>query len=72
MEPKPNPFLVASLMNHGGDQTLLHLTLATAVVLALMIFVASFLLGLWCGWMIWRRQHRWSQAAVELKRKARA
>ena len=27
MESKPNPFLVASLMN-GGDQTLLHLTLA--------------------------------------------
>ena len=71
MEPKPNPFLVASLMNHGADQRLLHLTLATAMVLVLVIFMAAFLLGLWCGRMIWRR-HRWSQAAVELKRKARA
>ncbi len=58
MEPKPNPFLVASLMNGGGAQTLLQLTLATAVVIALLIFVAAFLLGLWCGWIIWRRQHR--------------
>ena len=33
MEPKPNPFLVASLMNGGGDQTHIQFTLATAVVL---------------------------------------
>ena len=64
-------FLVASLMNGGGNQTLLHLTLATAVVVALMIFVFAFLLGLWCG-RIWRRQHRRSQAGAELKRRARA
>jgi hypothetical protein len=46
MEPKPNPFLIASLMKHGGDQTLRHFTLATVVMLVLVIFVAGFLLGL--------------------------
>jgi hypothetical protein len=71
METKPNPFLVVSLMNGGGDQTRLHLTLATAVVVALVIFVTAFLFGLWCGW-IWRRRRRQSQAAVELKHRARA
>ena len=71
MEPKPNPFLVASLMNGGGDQTLLHLTLATAVVLALVIFVTAFLFGLWCGWM-WRRQQTRLEARADLKRRARA
>jgi hypothetical protein len=70
MESKPNPFLVASLMN-GGDQTLLHFTLATAVAAALAIFVAAFLLGLWCGWM-WRRQQTRLEAAADLKRRARA
>ena len=28
---------------------LLHLTLATAVIIAVMIFVSAFLLGLCCG-----------------------
>jgi hypothetical protein len=37
------------------QSTHLVLTLATAVISALVIFVAAFLLGLWCGWM-WRRQ----------------
>jgi hypothetical protein len=37
------------------EQTYLTLTLGTAVVGALVIFVSAFLLGLWCGWM-WRRQ----------------
>jgi hypothetical protein len=69
MESKPNPFLVASLMN-GGDQTLLHLTLATAAA-ALAIFVAAFLLGLCCGCMRRRQQTR-LQAAADLKRRARA
>jgi heme/copper-type cytochrome/quinol oxidase subunit 2 len=36
-------------------QTYLTLTLSTAVTSALVIFVAAFLLGFWCGWM-WRRQ----------------
>ncbi len=71
MEPKPTPFLVASIMNQGGDQTLLHLTLATAVVLVLVIFVTGFLLGLWCGWMRRRQQTR-LEARADLKRKARA
>ncbi len=71
MEPKPNPFLVASLMNQGGDQALLHLTFATAVVLVLVIFVTGFLLGLWCG-RVRRRQQIWVEARAALKRKARA
>ena len=37
MEAKPYPFLVASLMNRGGDQTHLDLTLATALFSALAI-----------------------------------
>jgi hypothetical protein len=53
MELKPNPFLVGSLTVDG--QTQLWLTLPTAIVLALVIFVTAFLLGLWCGWM-WRRR----------------
>jgi hypothetical protein len=48
MEPKLNPFLVAGLMN-GGNQTFLHLTLATVAIIALVIFVAAFVLGLCCG-----------------------
>jgi hypothetical protein len=32
MESKPNPFLVASLMN-GGDQTLLHLTVSSVITI---------------------------------------
>ena len=71
MEPKPNPFLVASLMNSGGDQTHIQFTLATAVVLALVIFVIAFLFGLWCGWM-WRRQHTRLEANADLKHRARA
>jgi len=71
METKTNPFLVASLVHGGGGQTLLHLPLATALIIAVMIFVATLLLGLWCG-SIWRRRGRRSQAAVELKRRARA
>ncbi len=72
MELKPNPLFVASLMNGDEAQTLVHFTLATAVVIALLIFVAAFLLGLWCGWIIWRQRHRRLQASVELKRRARA
>jgi hypothetical protein len=71
MEPKPNPFLVASLMKHGGDQTPLHLTLATVVMLVLVILVAGFLLGLWCGRMRRRQQTRVAAGAA-LKRRARA
>jgi hypothetical protein len=71
MEPKPNWSLVASLMNHGGDQTLLHLTLTAAVILVLVISVTGFLLGLWCGWMRRRQQTR-LEARTDLKRKARA
>jgi hypothetical protein len=56
MEPRSNPFLMASLMGAGG-QTLLSLTLATAVVAALVIFVTAFLIGFWCGW-VWRRRRR--------------
>ena len=67
----PTSFLVASLMSSGGDQTLLHLTLATAVIITMMIVITAFLLGLWGGW-IWRRRRRRSQAAVELKHRARA
>jgi hypothetical protein len=54
-------------MSSGGNQTLL----VTTLIIAVMIFVAALLLGLWCG-SIWRRQGRRSQAAVELKRRARA
>ena len=54
MEPKPNPFLVGSLMNSVGDQTHIQFTLATVVAVALVIFVTAFLLGLWCGWT-WQR-----------------
>src|SRR5262249_28198199 len=71
METKPTPLLVASLLSSGGNQTLFHLTLATALIIAVMIFVTAFLLGLWCG-STWRRRRRWSRAAGELKRRARA
>ena len=37
------------------QQTHLVLTMASAVTVALVIFVTAFLLGLWCGW-IWRRR----------------
>ena len=72
MEPKPNPFLVVSLIHGGGDQTHLYFTLATAVIVALAIFVTAFLLGLFCGrgWRP-RRQMR-LEAAANLKRRARA
>ncbi len=72
MEPKPNPFVFVSLLQGVGEQTQVSFTLATTMVFALLIFVAAFLLGLWCGWVIWRRQHRRLQASVELKRRARA
>jgi hypothetical protein len=71
METQPNPFLVARLMSSGGNQMLLHLTPATALIIAVMIFVSAFLLGLWCG-SIWRRRGSRSQASLELKRRARA
>jgi hypothetical protein len=45
--------------------------LATALIIAVMIFVTVFLLGRWCR-STWRRRRRWSKAAVELKRRARA
>ncbi len=54
MEQHTNPFAIASLMGRG-DETYLHITLATAVVSAFVISIAAFLLGLWCGWM-WRRR----------------
>jgi hypothetical protein len=41
--------------------------LATVLIIAVMIFVTAFPLGLWC-----RRRRRWSQAGLELKRRARA
>jgi hypothetical protein len=53
MEPKPNPFQIASLLPGGGGQTQVSLTPATAVVILLVTFVSAFLLGLCCGWM-WR------------------
>jgi hypothetical protein len=68
MDPKPNPFLVASLINGGGDQTHLYLTGATAVV----IFATAFLLGLCCGRGWGQRQQKRLQAAANLKRSARA
>jgi hypothetical protein len=58
-------------MNGGGDQTHIQFTLATAVVLALVIFVTAFLVGLWCGRM-WRRQQTRLEARADLKRRARA
>jgi hypothetical protein len=46
MDPKPNPFLVASQMTGGtGDQTHLWVTLSTVVAGALVIFVSGLLLG---------------------------
>jgi hypothetical protein len=70
MEPKPNPILVASLINGGGHQTHIQFMLTTAVVLALVIFVTAFLFGLWCGWM-WRQQQTRLEARADLKRRAR-
>ncbi len=55
MEQQANPFAIASMMSGTGDQAHLHITFATVVVSALVIFVTAFLLGLWCGWM-WQRR----------------
>jgi hypothetical protein len=50
MEPKPNPFLIANLLLRGGrDHAFLQVTLATAVVVVLVLFVTAFLLGMCCG-----------------------
>ena len=73
MEPKPNPFLIASLvLSGGGDQTLLQVTLATAVVVALVGLITAFLLGLCCGREWGQRRQRRLEAAANLKRRARA
>ena len=40
------------------EQTYLTLTLATAVISGLVIFVGAFLIGLWCGWMWLQRGTR--------------
>jgi hypothetical protein len=45
MGPKPNPFLVASQMTGGNDQTHLWVTLSAVVAGALVIFVSGLLLG---------------------------
>ena len=65
---EPDPFLVASLATNG-KHTLLSLPLADAIAIALMVFVAGLLLGLWCGWT-WQRRRTWSHAADDLKRRA--
>jgi len=57
MEPR---LLVARL--------LASLTLADAIVVTVVIFVA-FLLGLWCG-TVWQRRRAWSHTADALKRRA--
>jgi hypothetical protein len=72
MESKLNPFPVAGLMNGGWNQTDLHLTLATVVIIALVIFAGAFLLGLCCGRGWGQRRQRRLQAAADLKRRARA
>ena len=53
--------LVASL--------LAPLTLADAIVIIVVIFVAVFLLGLWCG-AVWQRRRTWLHTASALKRRA--
>ena len=63
MEPK---LLVASLLSR---QMPASLTFADAIVIAVVIFVAAFLLGLWCG-RGWQRRRTWSRAADDLKRRA--
>jgi hypothetical protein len=55
MEQKP--FVLGAALHEIGGQTHLDVTLATAVALALIIFVGAFLLGLWCGWM-WQQRRR--------------
>jgi hypothetical protein len=60
MEPK---LLVASLLSRQ------MLTFADAIVIAVVIFVAAFLLGLWCG-RGWQRRRAWSHAADDPKRRA--
>ena len=49
-EPRPNPFLVASLLHGVGAQTQISFTLDTVVAVALVIFFTGFMLGvLGCG-----------------------
>ena len=49
-EPRPNPFLVASLLHGVGAQTQISFTLGTVVAVALVIFFTGFMLGvLGCG-----------------------
>ena len=54
MEPKPNLFAMAADLTNGAG-TQVSLSLATAVVVALVIFATAFVLGLMCGWT-WRRR----------------
>jgi hypothetical protein len=64
-------FQIGSLLPGVGERMQISFTLGTAVVLALVLFGAGFLLGvLSCHWMV--RQRRRQDAAAELKRKARA
>ncbi len=56
MDQQGPPFTIASLLRGINGQTHVSLTLATVVVGALLIFVAAFLLGLYCGWT-WQRHH---------------
>jgi hypothetical protein len=56
MEPKLNLFAMAGLTNGIGDHAQVSLTLATAIVIALVIFMTAFVLGLMCGWAWWRRR----------------
>ena len=61
MEPKPN-LLIAKFDERRWQDTYIQFTLATAVILALVIFVTTFLFGLWCGWT-WRLQRHSSRAS---------
>ena len=73
MEPKPNPFPIASLLlSGGGDHAFLQVTPATAVVVVLVVFITAFLLGLCCGRGWGQRRQRRLEAAANLKRRARA
>jgi hypothetical protein len=54
VEPRPNPFLVASLLHDVGAQTQISFTLDTVVAVALVIFLTGFMLvdgaarAAWC------------------------
>ena len=48
IEQQASPFLMASLM-HAEAQTHITLTLATAIVVVLMVFITAFFVGFSCG-----------------------